>query len=370
MGQSLTFGRIRPADAPGTLQDGAAAERIIAQLATTAAAEEAGTADIAASVNLLRQMDWLGDDGVSHPALSADRLRRVGAVNLPVGRLFEGHMNALCLARAHGSPRAQVEVRSMVAGGAFLGVWGADGAAPVAPSGDGCTLSGHKTFASGLGTVTHAVVTVSSGPQVRLGLVGVGDAGRGDASTWTMQGMRATASGRYDLDGVPIGNILWLGGPGDYLTEPHFVGGVWRIAALQIGGAIGLLEAAASALRSQGRLDAPAQMARLSVVAIRALAASALVTRAALAAAPGAPQSPDAAAALSAASRLVTEEVGLDAIRAVEQSLGLQHFDEGSLTGRRARDLAVYLRQAARDAFQTRVGEACFAKEDGLWKLL
>jgi alkylation response protein AidB-like acyl-CoA dehydrogenase len=182
--------------------------------------------------------------------------------------------------------------------------------------------------------------------------------------------MRATASGRYDFDGIPIGDVTWLGGSGDYLREPRFVGGVWRIAALQVGGALGLLDATAAGLRARDRLGAPAQMARLSAVSIHALGASALVTRAARAAAPGAPQSPEEAAALSAAARLLTEETGLDAIRAAEQCVGLAHFEDGSVTGRKARDLSVYLRQAARDAFQIRVGEACFGTEGGLWKLM
>jgi alkylation response protein AidB-like acyl-CoA dehydrogenase len=344
-------------------------DEVASVLADAAPAEEAGSADIADSVAVLRQASWLGDDGTSDPAQTVERLRRVGAVNLSVGRLFEGHINALYLAHVHGDARAVAQVNRLVTQGAFLGVWGADGAVPVDLSPDGATLVGQKNFASGLGTVSYAVVTVCSGPDVRLALVDVRDDKRGDPSVWQMQGMRATASGRYDFDGIPVDEILWLGNSGNYLVEPHFVGGVWRIAALQIGGALGLVDAAAASLRARDRLAAPAQMARLSNVAIRALGASALVTRAAIAAAPGAVQTPDQSAAISAAARLLTEEVALDAIRTVEQCLGLGHFEESSATSRQARDLAVYLRQAARDAFQTRVGEACFAQEDRLWTL-
>ena len=369
MSRPQNIQKIRPTSAENPLKDRTPLDQIAAALDAAADAEETGAADIAVSVALLRQAGWLSDDGASDPALTAVRLRRVGAANLSVGRLWEGHINALYLARVHGDATARARVESLVGGGALLGVWGADGATPVVPSEDEATLTGHKLFASGLGTVSHAVVTVSSGPQVRLGLVDVRDTARADASGWQMQGMRATASGRYEFEGIAKRDILWLGGPGDYLKEPHFVGGVWRIGALQIGGALGLLDAAAADLRGRDRLDAPAQMARLSSVAIRALGASALVTRAAVAAAPGAVQSPEESAALSAAARLLTEEIGLEAIRAVEQCLGLAHFAEGSPTGRKARDLSVYLRQAARDAFQTRVGEACFKREGDLWAM-
>lgn len=368
MGARDHVARSRPsADSAGSVMD--TLDRLMAAMEATAAAEEAGAEDIAVSIDRLRAQGWLSDAGISDPGVTAMRLVRTGAANLPVGRLWEGHLNALYLARVHGDVATARKVDRLVAEGAFLGVWGADGDVPVAPSADGAALRGHKVFASGLGTVTHAVVTVSSGPDVRLALVDVRDRVRADASGWNMEGMRATASGRYDMDGIPERDILWLGGPGDYLTEPHFVGGVWRIAALQTGGSVGLLDAAAAELRARGRLDAPAQMARLSAMVVRSLGASALVTHAARMAAPGAPMAPEACAALSAASRLLSEEVGLDVIRAVEQCIGLAHFETGSVTGRKARDLAVYMRQAARDAFQTRVGEASVAREGDLWTL-
>lgn len=259
---------------------------IAANLNATAAAEEIRSADIAASINMLRRARWLTDDGACDPDRAVRRLCRVGAANLPVGRLWEGHMNALYLAQVHGHSQTAARVDDMVARGAFFGVWGADGDVAVEPALDGKSLVGQKNFASGLGTVTHALVTVSSGRKVRLALVDVRDRARADASVWKMQGMRATASGRYDFNGIAIEDILWIGDPGDYLTEPHFVGGVWRIAALQIGAALGLLDAAANSLRGLGRLDAPAQMSRLSTVAIRALGAAAVTQRAAQAADP------------------------------------------------------------------------------------
>ncbi len=344
--------------------------RVATALDAAAAGEEVGDAHISGSLDVLRQAGWLDDDGTAAPARTAHRLLRVGAANLPVGRLWEGHVNGLYLARVHGDTQAAAQVHALIDTGAILGVWGADGATPVAPSSNGTTLTGQKNFASGLGTVTHAVVTVSSGPQVRLGLIDVREVRRANAAGWQMLGMQATASGTFDCDGISLDEVIWLGGPGDYVTEPHFVGGVWRIAALQAGAALGLLDAAATALRLRDRLAAPAQMARLSAATITALAASSLVTRAALAAAPGAPHAPDKAATLCAAARLATEEAALDAIRAVEQSVGLAHFEAGSVTGRKARDLSVYLRQAARDAFQTRVGEACFKTEGDLWTLI
>ncbi|MBU2360785.1 MAG: acyl-CoA dehydrogenase [Alphaproteobacteria bacterium] len=358
-----------PSDPIDALSEAGQTMAVAKALDAAAAAEETGHADIGGSLEVLRAVGWLDDDGTVDPARTVQRLQRVAAANLPVGRLWEGHMNALYLAGIHGDAAAQASVQSLAADGATLGVWGADGAVPVAP-GQNDRLVGEKTFASGLGTVTDAIVTVSSGPAVRLGLIDVRDGGRADAQTWQMLGMRATASGRFDTSGIALQDVIWLGAPGAYVKEPHFIGGVWRIAALQVGATLGLLEAAADGLRARDRLSAPAQMARLSSVAIKAMAAAALVTRAARAAAPDADGAAHCAPILSAAARLATEEVALDAIRAVEQSVGLAHFADGAVTGRKARDLSVYLRQAARDAFQTRVGEACFNEEGTLWDFI
>ncbi|MBV7411094.1 acyl-CoA dehydrogenase [Maritimibacter sp. DP1N21-5] len=210
-----------------------------------------------------------------------------------------------------------------------------------------------ERFASGLGAVSRALVTVDTETGVRLALVDVTHHDRADSSCWTVQGMKATQSGCYDFAGIAVQDIRWVGGAGDYLREPHFVGGVWRIAALQVGGAIGLLDCAVGALRAMGRLEAQAQQTRLMNVLMRAWAGAALTERAAQAPAdPTVPVEGVVATAISA--RLFTEEVGLDAIRAVEQSIGLRHFEAGSDTGRKARDLAVYLRQVARDAFVQR----------------
>ena len=72
------------------------------------------------------------------------------------------------------------------------------------------------------------------------------------------------------------------------------------------------------------------------------------------------------AVSLSISARLFTEEAALAAIHAVEQSLGLRHFAQGSPTGRMARDLSVYLRQAARDALLQRAADHVLGRDGGI----
>lgn len=268
----------------------------------------------------------------------------IAETDLSVARIVEGHVNARLLLELYAP--------GIDTGDAILGVWGADGAVPLRQA-EG-RLIGGKRYASGLGTVARAVVTVAEDGPARLALVDVTDLRRHRPETWDMAGMRATVSGDIDLTGLPF---EWVGAPGDYSREPHFLGGVWRIAALQLGGTFGLLGAARDALARADRLEADAQVARLAPLLGRAFAAFGLVERAAaLASGPGGLGDPDRAVALSIGARLLTEDLAQDTVAAVERSVGLAHFAAGSGTGRIARDLATYCRQAARDAFEQKAG--------------
>ncbi len=319
--------------------------------------------DVSASVGLLRQAHLLDESGKAAPRATVRRLMRVAAANLSVARLLEGHINALRLVETHGQAGQLFEVRELVRQGAFLGVWGADGDRPVRVADTNGKLDGRKKYASGLGTVTHAILTVDVSSQTRLCLIDVQDKARQDGQSWSMLGMRATRSGHFDVTGIDGASAMWIGPPGVYMSEPGFIGGVWRIAALQLGATLGLLEAAARKLADLGRLDAEAQMARLTSVVMRAMGAEGLTVKAAeFAESDKALDAPEHAVALSAAARLLTEEIGLQAITAAEQSLGMLHFETDSESGRIARDLAVYMRQAARDALLLRVGRYVFGQ--------
>ncbi len=341
-------------------------DELLESLSTAAVDEETGARPIHRSIDLLRGAGMLLDDGTKDAEATARALMRVGSVNLSVGRLWEGHVNALLLINLYGTSEVKSAIQEQISNGAFLGVWGADGTVPVTSGAAEVRLMGAKNFASGLGTVSHAIITVNSGPEVQLALVNVSDMKRADPSVWNMRGMKATASGTYDFTGVKSDDVTWIGNPSDYLQEPHFVGGVWRIAALQVGAAVGLLDRAAAQLRAMGRMQAEPQKTRLMSVLMRAWAGMSFVERAALATVrTDLPSEQIVATSISA--RLMTEEVALDAIRAVEQSIGLQHFGSNSGTGQMAGDLSVYLRQAARDAFLQRAADAALTQDGAIW---
>lgn len=273
---------------------------------------------------------------------SCDLLLSLAETDLSLARLIEGHLNA-----AHLIVRFGGDVPT-----GLLGVLGADSRRPA--SFDGHQLLGVKQYASGLGIVEHAVVSVATDAGVRLALVRADDATRHDPRPWRMTGMQATVSGHFILDGL---RPLWLGPPDAYFMEPWFLGRVWRIAALQTGGTLWLLTAARDHLAAIDRLDADAQVARLAPLFGRAFAARGLIERAAhVAEGAEGRGDPDRAVALSVMARLMTEDLAQGAIKAVERSLGLSHFEDGSPTGAKARDLAVYCRQVARDALEQKSG--------------
>jgi len=325
-----------------------------ADLAAAAAREDLGESHIARSVGALNAVGYLAAGALPTKVLFR-RLVMIGQVNLPLARLYEGHVNAIRLVTMLGDKQARSAMDAQTANGLLFGVWGADGAIPLAVERD--RIVGGKRFASGLGIVGRAIVTLGQGETMRLALVDVSDQARHRADTWSKIGMRATASGDFDAAGLPASALHWIGKPGQYFDEPSFIGGVWRIAAVQLGGTLGLLHTAARKLASMGRLGAERQIARLAPVLTRALAAGAFTERAAqLAEGPGGIADPERAVSLSAQARLLTEDIAQDAIAAVERSIGLQHFDQAAATGRIARDLATYIRQAARDALLHRAG--------------
>ena len=338
-------------------------------LSAQARLEDAGIQGIDQSVRVLNELGWLTDaiavtGGIGDHQGEYNLIRRsvralieLGQVNLPLSRLFEGHVNALRLLQLHAAPALIATVLSAVRDGALLGVWGADDGEPVALVASSGVLSGRKRYASGLGVVTHAIVTARADDTVQLCLVDVRDLAPSDAGAWTMSGMRATASGTYDVGAVPPDCVTPFGRPDCFSTEPGLVGGVWRIAAVQLGGVYGLLDSAREHLRVLGRLEDPMQTARLTPILYWAEAARLMIERAAvMAEGPAGLRMPERAVAQSIATRLMTEEIAQDAIKVVERCVGLPHFANESDSGRIARDLATYIRQVAPDAFLQRCG--------------
>ncbi|QUS36133.1 acyl-CoA dehydrogenase family protein [Falsirhodobacter algicola] len=297
------------------------------------------------------------------PAELLTILWAVGAENLSAGRLLEGHVNAVKLVRIYGDGAS---VARDLDQGLLFGVWGADGADPARIEGD--TLRGAKLFASGADTVDRPVISVRMGDRPQLLLLRRDVLqGRLFPEEWQVSGMQATASGRCDLDGIALHMAEPLGQPGDYLTEPHFQGGVWRYAAVQAGAMGTLLRITADHLRTRGQDQAPLQAQRLRRMLTACETARLWVERAARAVEH--PAAPPETADTAILARLIVADEAEALLTAMDQALGAASFARSHPADRMRRDLRFYLRQANPDGLSHSVMERilCDSQRRAAW---
>jgi alkylation response protein AidB-like acyl-CoA dehydrogenase len=312
-------------------------------------------------------------------------LSEIGRGNLSLGRIYEGHVNALQLIATYGTSsqlaRAAQDARD---GRRMFGVWNteADDGVRIEPLGAGrYLLSGAKTFASGASIVARAIVPArlpDGGWQMTLVPMDQVTT-RTDPSWWRPIGMYGSASFKVDFTGVEIGQDDLLGTPGDYQRQPWLSVGAIRFAAVQLGGAAALFDVARAELRSLGRDGDPHQRARFGQIAI-AVESGRLWLRGA------APYLDLAFAAMrdgqldeATSERIVAyvnmartaiERVCLDTIELVERSVGVRGMLAPHPMERLIRDLTIYLRQPTPDAALTDAGRYVLTSTDAssdLW---
>ena len=99
----------------------------------------------------------LGGRGSRHALYRV--LTEIGRGSLPVGRVYEGHVNALDLVMTYGTDAQRAQAAEDAHAGHLFGVWnteGTDGVRLMPLPGGGVRLSGAKVFCSGAGHVTRA----------------------------------------------------------------------------------------------------------------------------------------------------------------------------------------------------------------------
>lgn len=293
--------------------------------------------------------------GPAH-AMLARVLRTIGRGSLPLGRLYEGHVNAAALITRYGTAAQALRFAALAQAGTFFGVWNTEGAdgLRLLPDGRRWRLEGRKILASGAGFVGRPLVTARRPDGAVVMVVPHVPSGRGaDLSAWQAHGMRASATGALDFTDLVVEASDIVGEPGDYLRQPWFSGGAWRFAAVQAGGIEAVVEAARAHLLRTGRQDDPHQRARLADMAMASVGARLWVERAAaLAEAGGAPEEEAEVGSIEAfvnLARLSVEKAGLEVIQLAQRSVGLQGFMRAHPLERLLRDLAVYLRQPKPD---------------------
>jgi alkylation response protein AidB-like acyl-CoA dehydrogenase len=353
----------------------------------------------------------LGEPGASLALLQA--LYHIGRGNLAVGRLWEGHVNALLLIRSFGSPAQLARAAADARAGHLFGVWNTENPTdgvrlePQLGAPGRYRLRGAKTFASGAGHVTRPVLTGAlPAPVVRLDQGPIRPPAATTTSTltasppkplhgwqlmllradeqppvldrsfWRPLGMRATASFRADFTGLAIGPDDLIGHPNDYYRAPWFGGGAARFAAVQLGGAAAVLDETRRFLRRLGRTDDPYQRQRLGEMLtlheagqrwLRGAAEAAVLP--ATPAESALPARIEALAAYVNALRATTEDICLQTLRLAERSVGARGLLQPEPFERLHRDLTHYLRQPAPDAALADVGRFALASDKPAYQL-
>jgi alkylation response protein AidB-like acyl-CoA dehydrogenase len=213
--------------------------------------EELAPQAAAAPSAALRHLIAAGADRIPFPGQGATLTRwralaAVGAHDLSLAKLFEGHTDALAILHEAGADRG--------GDGSAWGTWCAEPPdarlrLDAAPDG-GWVLNGRKAWCSGARSLTHAVVSCWNGNgEAMLATVDLRQAGvRMSDEHWQAVGMRGSESIDVFFESVAARS---LGGPGFYVGRAGFWHGGAGVAACWFGAAGALAGALSRALRTR-----------------------------------------------------------------------------------------------------------------------
>ncbi len=307
----------------------------------------------------------------------------VGSGDLSVGRLYEGHVNALILIGKYGTKEQQIRWAADAANGLLFGVWNtgqpellrlrpvSDGGPDIGPG--TYRFEGGKSFASGAAFVARPVVTAElagGGWQMtvpRMEAPAMARAVTLDRGSWQPLGMEGSESYTIDFTGGEIAGEDLLGAPGDFYHDPLFRGGAIRFAAVQAGAVLRLHSMFAEWLEARARGEDPYQLARLAEIALGAQEAVLWIERAAAVAEQALVPDADKLAGermveCANMTRIAIERIATDAMPRIIAGIGAHGLLRPHRFEQILRDLTMYLRQPAPDATLADVGRASLRK--------
>lgn len=284
-----------------------------------------------------------------------DLVRRVAAADASVGRILDGHFNAVERLEVAAEPHVRErELAAVAAGQRLLGVWGADPGpgegdpARLGETGTGLVLRGAKTFCSGAGGVDAALVMVGTddGTPPALVLLDCGEEVEVDRSWYRAAGLRASESHRVAFHDAPVTAIL--GEPGELARDPWFSRDAMRTAASWAGMVDAAVAAALDELATRRAEEPPAQLAAGRIEAMQGTV-DAWLDRAAAA--------PDGEArATSIAMRAEIDRAAKAILEVAAAACGSHPFVTGGRLDRARRDLETFLLQHRLDPLLTKLG--------------
>ena len=313
----------------------------------------------------------LADEGVLAAPPSEMRsllslLAAVGRGDLSVGRIFEGHVNAVYLIQKYAWQAQRMHLEKTARQGGIFGVWNTDSPGePLRIEAD--MFVGKKAFASGIDGLSHAIVTVGDRSGRQMYVVPTEKLGV-DRSWWRPLGMRASGSHVADFTGIPVQPEWRLGGMDAYLAQPWFSAGAIRFLAVQVGGMHAVLDTTTQHLNETERAANPYQAHRLARLGVAVETGYLWLERVAQAwsdVSAERMEQPSARYLVASANgaRVAIEEAALTVLEEAERAIGAAGMIAPHPFERLMRDLRTYLRQPNPDGAAAAFGASIAASD-------
>jgi len=301
-------------------------------------------------------------------AAEIDALREAGRRDPSLGRIYEGHLNGAQLVARFGTAAQRLRLERDLAAGNVFAVWNTqdENGVRIEANNGRFTLAGGKTWASGAGSVTRAIVTAAwPDGSLQMCLIPLDRVTVAiDTAGWVPLGMERSDSFRVDFTGVSLESDDLIGMRGDYDRQPWFGGGALRFLAVHAGIVERLAGEAAAFLVERKRAgDAFQQLRaahnRIAVATCRLWLDAGTAAWEAFDAEPS-ERNADAVLETVDMARVVVERSALEVCEAVMRTVGARGLVEPLPFAGLVRDLQMYLRQPAPDAAVLRVAASAF----------
>lgn len=304
-----------------------------------------------------------GGEGLGQPQNNKKlyrTLEKVGAYDLCLGRIYEGHVNALSLIETFGSIDQKQRFFDEAKKGHLFGVWNSE--LPFEPvslnrAETDFVLKGAKIFCSGANHVSRAIITANLDGKKQMVVIPMEAWDlEEDYSYWNPMGMKGSVSCRFDFSNLTIKKSQLLGPVDGYEREPDFSGGAIRFAAVQIGGAVAAIRATQEHISRLNRNHDPDQLRRMAQMVILRERGYLWLDKVALIADNKAKLSKEYVH-LANMARIEIRSLCEEILHLCEFSVGLQGMMVPHPLERIHRDLSVYLKQPGPDRTLKKIGK-------------
>ncbi len=313
-------------------------------------------------------MSWNAIPGGDRPpgASELDLVRSVARADGAVGRIFDGHLNAVeRLAVQAPAELMERELAAVRAGRLRAGVWGGEplpGEGPpasVVRAGGADVLRGVKTFCSGAGGLHRALVLArqpSGGPPL-LAYVDLTDGEHVeiDEQWFKGHGLRASVSHRVVFHDLPV--LALCGSPGSIAEQPWFGRDALRTAASWAGMADTAVKGALQDLGAR-----PERSALENLAAGRILTGQRTIELWLGAAARAMDEAGPTLPVVAVQGRVAIAEACRTLLDEAARSCGSRPFATGGPLDRARRDLELFLLQHRLEPLLARTGEAALTE--------